>query len=95
MTVRYRDCPTVEVEERIAADPAAIWALVTDIDLPARFSDELQAVEWIGGAAGVAVGNRFRGRNQNSIIGTGRPNARSSRSNPGVAGCGRSTGRTG
>ena len=67
--VRYRDRPTVEVEERIAADPAAIWALVTDIDLPARFSDELQTVEWIGGAGGVAVGNRFRGRNQNSIIG--------------------------
>jgi len=67
--MRYRDCPTVEVEERIVGDPAAIWALVTDIGLPARFSQELQEVEWIGGATGVDVGNRFRGRNQNDILG--------------------------
>ena len=67
--MRYRDCPTVEVEERIVGDPAAIWALVTDIGLPARFSQELQEAEWIGGATGVGIGNRFRGRNQNDILG--------------------------
>lgn len=67
--MRYRDCPTVEVEERVAGDPAAIWALVTDIGLPARFSDELKAAEWIGEASGVGVGSRFRGRNQNDILG--------------------------
>ncbi len=67
--MRYRDCPTVQVEERIAGDPAAIWALVTDINLPARFSEELQSVEWLDGATEVAVGNRFRGSNTNVHLG--------------------------
>jgi hypothetical protein len=67
--MRYRDQPTVEVEERIVGDPAAIWALVIDITLPARFSGELQSVEWVGDATDVAVGNRFRGHNQNPDLG--------------------------
>jgi len=67
--MRYRDCPTVEVEERVAGDPAAIWELVTDINLPARFSEELQSVEWLDDATGVAVGNRFRGSNNNEHLG--------------------------
>lgn len=68
-TMRYRDCPTVEASERIAGEPAEIWALLTDINLPARFSDELQGAEWFGGATAVAVGNRFRGRNRNTMFG--------------------------
>lgn len=67
--MRYRDQPTVEVEERVIGDPARIWELVTDIDLPARFSEELQSVEWLDGASGVEVGNRFRGHNQNAHLG--------------------------
>jgi hypothetical protein len=67
--VRYRDCPTVEVSERIAGDPSEIWAAVTDITLPARFSPELQRVEWLDGADHVTVGARFRGYNKNDAIG--------------------------
>lgn len=67
--MRYRDNPTVEVEERIAGDPAAIWDLVTDITLPARFSSELQEVEWLDGASGVEVGSRFRGSNRHEALG--------------------------
>lgn len=67
--MRYRDQPTVEVEERVAADPAVIWDLVTDIGLPARVSNELQRVEWLDGATGVAVGSRFRGTNRNDALG--------------------------
>jgi hypothetical protein len=67
--MRYRDQPTIEVEERVVGDPELIWALVTDIDLPARFSGELQSVEWLDGATAVAVGNRFRGTNQNPALG--------------------------
>ena len=67
--MRYRDQPTMEVEVRIAGDPAMIWDLVTDIDTPARFSTELQSVEWLDGATEVAIGNRFRGRNQNPALG--------------------------
>lgn len=67
--MRYRDQPTMQVEERIAADPATLWALVTDIGLPSRFSEELQGAEWLDGATGVAVGNRFRGTNENEHLG--------------------------
>jgi len=68
--MRYRDQPTIEVEQRVAASPEAVWALVTDIGLPARFSGELQSVEWLDGATEVAVGNRFQGTNQNPALGT-------------------------
>ena len=49
--MRYRDNPTVEVEQRVSGDPAAIWALVTDITLPARCSAELQEVAWMSSPA--------------------------------------------
>jgi hypothetical protein len=68
--VRYRDQPTVEVTARVACDVPTAWARVTDIGLPARCSSELQGVEWLGGADGVAVGARFRGTNQHEAMGT-------------------------
>lgn len=67
--MRYRDQPTVQVEERIVGDPSAIWDAVTDIELPIGISAELQAVEWLDGATEVAVGNHFRGRNVNANLG--------------------------
>jgi hypothetical protein len=67
--VRYRDSPTVEASERIVGDPAEIWAVVTDITLPTRFSAELQKVEWLGGAQQVRVGARFRGYNGHPSLG--------------------------
>jgi Polyketide cyclase / dehydrase and lipid transport len=67
--MRYRDQPTVQVEQRIVGDPSTIWDLVTDITLPARFSTELQSVEWLDGATAVEVGNRFRGHNRNPALG--------------------------
>lgn len=67
--MRYRDCPTVEVSERIAVDPATAWAAVTDIGLPLRFSTELQAVAWLDGATEAVVGARFEGTNRNEHLG--------------------------
>jgi hypothetical protein len=67
--VRYRDQPTVEVTQRVRCDVATAWKLVTDINLPARCSSELQAVEWLDGADAVAVGARFRGRNSHQAFG--------------------------
>lgn len=67
--MRYRDCPTVEVSERITADPAVIWSLVTDIALPVQFSTELQSAEWLDGASEVVVGARFRGTNRHDSLG--------------------------
>lgn len=67
--MRYRDQPTTEVTQRVHCDVATAWRYVTDITVPARCSAELQSVEWLDGATGVAVGARFRGRNRNTVIG--------------------------
>jgi len=45
--VKYADCPTVEVQTVVDAPAAAVWALVSDIETPTRFSDELQGVRWV------------------------------------------------
>jgi len=66
--VKYADGPRAEVTIEIDAPPAAVWALVTDVDLPARFSDELQGAEWIDGAE-PALGSRFRGTNRHPLAG--------------------------
>ena len=68
--MRYRDQPTVEVTQRVACDVPAAWKQVTDIELPARCSSELQRAEWLGDADGVALGARFRGSNQNAVMGS-------------------------
>ena len=56
------------VEIDINATPDRLWKLVTDIDLPARASDELQGAAWID-THGPALGARFRGRNHQPDIG--------------------------
>jgi hypothetical protein len=67
--MRYRDQPTIEVTQRVRCDVRTAWELVTDINLPARCSSELQAVEWLDDAKTVAVGARFRGRNKHEAFG--------------------------
>ncbi|MEU1205886.1 SRPBCC family protein [Nocardia sp. NPDC005825] len=67
--MRYRDQPTVEVSERVTCTPAQAWALVTDITLPSRVSEELATVEWLGESDGVVVGARFRGTNRHQALG--------------------------
>jgi hypothetical protein len=59
----------MECSVRVAASPEDAWALVTDITLPTRCVGELQAVEWLDGATGVAVGARFRGHNKHEALG--------------------------
>jgi hypothetical protein len=66
---RYADRPTVEVSTNIDAQVRKVWSLVADIDLMARVSEELQAVEWLDGASGPAVGARFAGRNAHPALG--------------------------
>ncbi len=67
--MKYADGPTVEVSVEIDAPPDAIWPLVTDVDLPARFSAEFQGAEWLDPARAPDVGARFRGRNQHRYVG--------------------------
>ena len=66
--VKYDDGPTVEVSIRIEATAERVWELVTDIELPARFSSEFQGATWVEGD-GPAVGARFVGRNHHEALG--------------------------
>ena len=43
------------------APPDRVWALVSDITRTGEFSPETLEAEWMEGATGPAVGNRFRG----------------------------------
>ncbi|MGP4004186.1 SRPBCC family protein [Streptomyces sp. 8N706] len=67
--MRYADGPAVECEVNVEADPARVWELVTSVELPARFSPELQRVRWLDGADRPAVGARFEGHNHNAVLG--------------------------
>jgi carbon monoxide dehydrogenase subunit G len=68
--MRYADGPTVEVTRRIAASPDAVWQLVSDINVPARFSSELTGAEWVGDASVGALGACFEGHNRHDAIGS-------------------------
>ena len=45
--MKYADGPTAEVETLVDAPPAVVWALVSDITTPVRFSEELHDVRWV------------------------------------------------
>lgn len=65
----YADKPVVEVSIVINASLDQVWACVTDISTMARFSPELQSVEWLDGAAEPALGRRFVGRSRHPSLG--------------------------
>ncbi len=67
--MRYADNPVAQVEVRVAARPEQVWALVTDINLPADYSTEFQGAEWTDDASGPSLGARFVGNNQHPAIG--------------------------
>ncbi|MEU4149192.1 SRPBCC family protein [Streptomyces sp. NPDC026659] len=74
--MRLADVPRVECVTEIAAEPKRVWALVSDIATPARYSPELQEVEWLDGAEEPAVGACFSGRNRNDMLGEWRTASR-------------------
>ena len=65
--MRYSDGPSVEVSVHVEAPAERVWELLTDIELPARFSSEFQGATWID--PGPAVGARFVGRNHHDALG--------------------------
>ncbi len=65
--VRFSEHPSVRVSVDVAAPPEQVWRLVSDIDLPARFSAEFQGAEWIDEPG---PGARFVGRNRHELIGS-------------------------
>ncbi len=67
--VSAKDGPGVVVETDIAAKVDKVWAAATDIDLPARFSDEFTGADWDDGHDGAALGATFTGRNHREDLG--------------------------
>lgn len=59
--------PGVTVEVDIAAPPERVWELVSDINLPAQFSQEFQGAQWID-ADGPREGATFIGRNERADV---------------------------
>ena len=49
------------VTVHMAASPAEVWALVSDVTRIGEFSPETFEAEWLDGATGPAVGAKFRG----------------------------------
>lgn len=54
----------VSVQERVAASPDRLWAMVSDVTRMGSISPETTGCRWISGATGPAVGARFRGSNR-------------------------------
>jgi len=63
----------VEDSINIEADPGAVYAMVTDIARMGDWSPESVGGQWLGDAAGIALGARFRGDNRRGLRG---PNSR-------------------
>ena len=64
---RFADGPGTIVETDIAAPVSAVWALVTDINVPAAFSTEFLGAEWESDERG--AGATFLARNNHPAIG--------------------------
>ncbi|MEM9033102.1 MAG: SRPBCC family protein [Actinomycetota bacterium] len=54
----------LRVERTIAAPPAVVFDLITDIDRMSDWSPEITESRWLGGAEGPEEGARFFGRNE-------------------------------
>lgn len=65
----FADGPGTVVETDIKAPIDDVWAIVADIGVNARFSDELVEVRWVDGFDAPAVGARFVGVSEHRAIG--------------------------
>lgn len=70
--MRLADGPRVDCDVRVEAPVPRVWALATDISLPARLSPELHRVAWLDGADRPRVGARFEGHNRHERLGAWR-----------------------
>ena len=67
--LRFADGPTTSAEVVVDASPERVWAVVSDITVPASFSTELIAVEWLDDATAPREGARFLGRSYHEAVG--------------------------
>lgn len=65
--VKFTDGPGTWVEASVDAPVDVVWALVSDIDIPARFSEELIGAEWNEDGPGPDA--TFTGSNKHAAIG--------------------------
>lgn len=54
----------IVVEERMAAPPAVVYQLVSDVTRMGEWSPETTSCRWLGGAVSATVGARFKGSNR-------------------------------
>jgi len=64
MPTATRDEASIE----IAADPAVVYELVSDVTAMGERSPECYRCEWVGDATGPAVGARFKGHNRLGLL---------------------------
>ena len=60
--------PSISRSIDVAADPATVWSLVSDLPRMGEFSPENVGGQWVDGATGPAVGARLRGTNRNGSL---------------------------
>jgi len=65
------------------APVARVWSLVTDVNLPGRFSEEFKGARWLD--QGPALGARFVGRNEHPAMGSWETTSWVTRYEPGRA----------
>jgi hypothetical protein len=58
--------PSASVTVKVAADPAAVYALITDLPTLAELAEETARMRWTRGAA-ATVGAVFKGTNRNGL----------------------------
>ncbi|MFT5530017.1 MAG: nitroreductase [Candidatus Poriferisodalaceae bacterium] len=61
--------PGASVEIDVDASASAVWDLINDINISARFSEEFQGAEFVEGFDAPAAGVQFVGTNQHPAIG--------------------------
>ena len=66
---RLSDGPGTYVEIDIAASAAHLWPIITDLNMPAKFSAEFRGARWAEGSTGPAIGASFIGSNVHTAIG--------------------------
>ncbi len=66
---RFMSDREVSVRGTIAAPPARVWELISDIFVMPRFSTELQSVEWADGFDRPVIGAQFLGVNKHPAVG--------------------------